>query len=185
MEVKPENENSPTPVDTSRRTLLKISIGVMGGSLVAVPLIPALSYLIHPLRHSVTTTNGAEFIPLGPRSRFVGQLPVKIQLFADRRDAWNRLRHVQVGSCWLVDQQNSLTAFSSVCPHLGCAVDFDHESRKFKCPCHRSTFHELTGASESGPSPRGLDALELRQENDQLAIRYQRFRQGIPTKEPI
>lgn len=182
--VNSTEDGSPKPKDSSRRTLLKVSIGIIGGGLTAIPLIPALSYLSHPLTHSTTST-GDSLIRIGRRSRFIGQPPVKVQLFTDRSDAWNRIRQIQVGSCWVVEHQGLLTAFSTVCPHLGCAVDFVGEDHKFKCPCHRSTFHEQTGDAESGPSPRGLDALELAYEGEFVAVRYQRFRQGIATKEPI
>ncbi len=47
--------------------------------------------------------------------------------------------------------QNSVVAFSSVCPHQGCTV-----AASFQCPCHGSAFDPKTGARLSGPAPTGL-----------------------------
>jgi menaquinol-cytochrome c reductase iron-sulfur subunit len=77
-----------------------------------------------------------------------------------------------------------LTALSTTCPHLGCAVDFDAAAGKFKCPCHRSAF-TLDGTVEEGPSPRPMDALELQETDGLVAIRFQRFRTGVSDKEPV
>jgi len=83
-----------------------------------------------------------------------------------------------------VEVDGKLTAFSTVCPHLGCAVDFDAAAGKFKCPCHRSAFG-VAGTVEEGPSPRALDTLEVREEGGLVSIRYQRFRQGVAAKEVV
>jgi menaquinol-cytochrome c reductase iron-sulfur subunit len=74
-------------------------------------------------------------------------------------------------------------AFSTVCPHLGCGVDFNADKRAFACPCHESAF-ALDGRVESGPSPRGLDRLEARVVEGRVEVKYQRFRQGTQDKVP-
>jgi len=78
----------------------------------------------------------------------------------------------------------TLQALSTSCPHLGCSVDFDAGSSKFKCPCHRSAF-DLTGKVEAGPAPRPMDSLDVEEKNGLVSIRFQRFHQGKPTKEPV
>ena len=75
-------------------------------------------------------------------------------------------------------------AFSTVCPHLGCGIDFDEKAGKFNCPCHASAF-DLDGRCLGGPSPRGLDELEARVEGRDVLVRYQRFRVGTAKREPI
>jgi menaquinol-cytochrome c reductase iron-sulfur subunit len=84
----------------------------------------------------------------------------------------------------VLERDGALHAFSTVCPHLGCAVDYDPAAGKFKCPCHRSAFG-LDGSVEAGPSPRPLDALEVKEEDGLVAIRLVRYRQGIAQKEPV
>ena len=102
-----------------------------------------------------------------------------LRMRADRVDAWNRVEDVKIGSAWVVEIDGELHAFSSVCPHLGCAVEWSAEMSKFKCPCHRSAF-AVDGTAEEGPAPRPLDALAIEsREGGLIAIRYERFKQGV------
>ncbi len=170
-----------SPEAASRRKLLKLGVGALGCGLAAVPIVPALGYLVHPLR-SGPGAEGA-LLAVGKREAF-GATPVRVDLYSDRRDAWNRESNVKLGSCWVVERDGALQALSTSCPHLGCAVDFDAAENKFKCPCHRSAF-DLEGKVEAGPSPRPMDTLDLEETNGLVAIRFQRFRQGVPAKEPV
>lgn len=169
-----------SPESASRRKLLKLGVGALGAGVAAIPVIPAIGYIVHPLGQERVA--GA-FLPVGKRAEF-GATPVRIDLHSDRSDAWSRERDVKLGSCWVVEKDGQLQAFSSACPHLGCAVDFDPAETKFKCPCHRSAFG-VGGEVEAGPSPRPLDTLELQEQDGLVAIRFQRFRQGVPAKEPV
>lgn len=58
----------------------------------------------------------------------------------------------------LVRQGDVLTAFSTVCPHLGCTVEMDTEG--FTCPCHGSRFSSL-GELRRGPANKPLRSLKL------------------------
>ncbi|PRQ07405.1 QcrA and Rieske domain-containing protein [Enhygromyxa salina] len=169
--------------DDSRRGFLKVGVGVLGAGLAGVVVAPAVRALLWPLADGVKVTSGGEdFVVVGNRDQF-GETPIKVDIYADRVDAWNRTKNVKIGSAWVVVIDEKLHAFSSVCPHLGCAVDYDGELGKFKCPCHDSAFG-LDGAREEGPSPRGLDQLEFDEpkEGKLLAIRYERFKQGVEAK---
>ncbi|HEY8376425.1 MAG TPA: Rieske 2Fe-2S domain-containing protein [Nannocystis sp.] len=169
-------------VDAGRRGLLKLGVGALGVGLAAVPVVPAIGYLLHPTGSKGQAGGG--FLPAGKRSAFAGGVPVRVDLYADKVDGWNRIPEVKLGSAWVVERDGALHAYSTVCPHLGCAVDYDPEHKKFKCPCHRSAF-ALDGTVEEGPSPRPLDALEVKEESGLVSIRFQRFRQGVAQKEPV
>jgi thiosulfate dehydrogenase [quinone] large subunit len=56
--------------------------------------------------------------------------------------------------------QGTFKAFSAVCTHAGCAVDFQHG--QFFCPCHASSFDGATGAVLSGPAPAPLPSIAIR-----------------------
>ncbi len=158
--------------------------GARGVCVAGVTAAPAVSVLIHPLR-TPTTSGSDAYIPVGKLAQFVGTTPVKVDLFSDTVDAWNRAVHVKIGSAWVrQDAEGQLVAMSTVCPHLGCAIDYDADNSKFICPCHDS-FFSLDGGVETGPSPRGMDSLEVQTEGDLVAIRYQRFKQGTDAKEPV
>jgi thiosulfate dehydrogenase [quinone] large subunit len=52
-------------------------------------------------------------------------------------------------------------AFSAVCPHAGCQVEFDQQSDLFICPCHGSEFNGSTGAVQRGPAATGLSSIPV------------------------
>jgi menaquinol-cytochrome c reductase iron-sulfur subunit len=168
-----------------RRAFLKIGVGALGAGLAAVVVAPALKAVLWPLAEDAGVTSGGdEFVVVGKRKQF-GAVPVRVDIYADRVDAWNRIKNVKIGSAWVVERDGQLHAFSTVCPHLGCSVDYNAETSKFECPCHDSAFG-LDGSHEAGPSPRPLDALELDAGDGQLiSIRYERFKQGVEDKVKI
>ena len=49
--------------------------------------------------------------------------PKKVAIVADLRDAWTLARDVDLGAAWLIRRGDKVTAFSVVCPHLGCSVN--------------------------------------------------------------
>ena len=187
MSDEHEQPHKPATADDGdgRRTFLKLGVGALGAGLATVVIVPALRYTLWPLAEGVDITSGGdEFVVVGNRSLF-GDQPVKVDIYADRIDAWNRTKNVKIGSAWVVEIAGQLQAFSSVCPHLGCAVDWSSEQGKFKCPCHRSAF-ALDGTPEEGPAPRPLDALAIEpQDGGLIAIRYERFKQGVEDKVKI
>lgn len=65
------------------------------------------------------------------------------------------------------NEQGNAKAFSSVCPHLGCDVEWNDSESTWDCPCHGSRF-EANGALKSGPARRGLDPIEVSVENGEI-----------------
>lgn len=49
-----------------------------------------------------------------------------------------------------------LRAFSAVCTHLDCTVQFKADTSQLWCACHNGTY-DLGGNVVSGPPPRGLE----------------------------
>lgn len=53
-------------------------------------------------------------------------------------------------------------AYSTVCTHEGCTVEYDPESRNLACPCHGGVFDPANGAEVvSGPPPRLLPEVRI------------------------
>ena len=52
--------------------------------------------------------------------------------------------------------EGEVRAFSAVCTHLDCTVQFKSDTAQLWCACHNGTY-DLAGAVVSGPPPRGLE----------------------------
>ena len=55
--------------------------------------------------------------------------------------------------------ESGLSAFSSVCPHLGCRVHWEGDKNEFFCPCHKGIFNS-NGAAISGPPAEAHQSLQ-------------------------
>jgi Rieske Fe-S protein len=103
-----------------------------------------------------------------------------------RRDAWTVHPDDVVGRVWLVRRDtDQVDAFTTICPHLGCSVNFAEKQRLFICPCHGGTFKEdgqrLERPGLSNPAPRGMDRLACRRDParpEWIQVKYQNFIQG-------
>jgi Rieske Fe-S protein len=77
----------------------------------------------------------------------------------------------------------------TICPHLGCGIEFSADREAFTCPCHASEF-DKTGRQRFGPSPRDLDALACHIEEAHpggqqwVVVDYREFRTGTAEKIP-
>lgn len=60
-------------------------------------------------------------------------------------------------------------AFSKVCTHLGCLVEYEKENNRLICPCHGGAY-DLEGNVLSGPPPKPLPKIPLKVEGEQIII---------------
>jgi menaquinol-cytochrome c reductase iron-sulfur subunit len=175
----------PGQESEARRGFLKAITGALGAVMGAVALIPGLGFLAHPLRRP-TVTGGDDPLRVASPGEVKPGKPVRVAVIGRRRDAWLRLDRVKLGAAWLVRERDGapIKAFSTICPHLGCGIDWNDKTRNFDCPCHDSNF-DLQGRCLRGPSPRGLDELDVVASGEDVKVRYRRFKTGIAKKEPI
>ena len=61
-------------------------------------------------------------------------------------------------------------AFSAICTHAGCTVQFEEGSRTFACPCHGSIFNANTGAVIRGPAVAPLPEIGIRTSSGELYL---------------
>ena len=171
----PTTQGEPRP---PRRT---VTLAVIVGScaIAAGTAIPAAAFVSAPISSKGAAGRWVRTIKL---DQLVDGEPKRVAIVDDRRDAWTIERGVELGSVWLVKQGEKVSAFSAVCPHLGCSVNVAADAKAgFACPCHTSAF-EKDGKRKSGPSPRDLDALATRIEEGFVAVDFKRFRVGIHEK---
>jgi Rieske Fe-S protein len=62
-----------------------------------------------------------------------------------------------------------LRAFSAVCTHLDCTVQYKSDTSQIWCACHNG-FYDLHGNVVSGPPPRPLESLTVNQRGDEVVV---------------
>jgi cytochrome b6-f complex iron-sulfur subunit len=65
--------------------------------------------------------------------------------------------------------EKGFIAFSKVCTHLGCLVDYNEKKQLFLCPCHAGVF-DIEGNVISGPPPKAMTVIPLRIEGGNIII---------------
>jgi Rieske Fe-S protein len=168
-----------------RRGFIKAIAGAFGAVMGGIALIPGLGFLASPLRKQ-TITGAGEPLRVASDADVKPGKPLKVNVVGQHGDAWLRLDHVKLGACWLVRtaEGGPVKAFSTVCPHLGCGIDWNDKTNKFDCPCHDSSF-DVDGRCLGGPSPRGMDELQVVTADNEVKVQYRRFKTGLAKKEPL
>ncbi len=166
---------------TNRRSFLGALLGIGSlfvGALLSVPLI---RFTLFPLLRRTTKLKSS---PVGELSEFSSlSEPVMRTIQIEQVDGWRKA--ISEKAVYITkDNQGQLRVLTSVCPHLGCTVPWNKEKKQFVCPCHGGTF-TMDGSRVSGPSLRGMDALETSVEGGQLLVQFQYFRQLVSEKEVI
>lgn len=198
--VRSINEKVPYEGTPRRGFFVRFLAGTVAMLVGAVPLGLGIGFVLDPLirRRRASDSSGTTgsrqdedgFIRLdiGVASLPEDGTPVSYQVLSDKTDAWNRFQDVQVGTVWLRRTgDQSVVAFSSICPHLGCAVDYRAAKGDFFCPCHTSAFN-LDGERTNHIPPRGMDRLETRfkpETGDTIWLKYQTFLATTPEKIPV
>ena len=180
----PPSGNAPGASDTEpearpgRRTVT-LAVVVGGCAIAAATAIPAAAFVSAPIASKGAAGRWVRTLRL---DQLVEGEPKRVAIVDDRRDAWTIERGVELGSVWVVLHGDKVSAYSAVCPHLGCSVNVaPGAGAGFACPCHTSAFAP-DGTRTSGPAPRGLDTLATRIEDGFVAVDFRRFRIGIPEK---
>lgn len=60
-------------------------------------------------------------------------------------------------------------AFSAVCTHLNCTVQFREDRHDIWCACHNGVY-DLTGRNISGPPPRPLEEFEVHVQGEDVVV---------------
>lgn len=170
----------------NRRRFLAVCTDAVAALIGACIAIPAVAYVFSPIRRwsSNKRTEGG-YQNVGP----LAQLPVDhwhlVSLQVTRRDGWEESR-VQHGA-WVrrpKDPSRPIEVLSSICPHLGCPLNWFPGRHEFICPCHGGVFN-AQGKHIAGPPPRSMDPLDYRVEDGSLFIRWQDFKVGVAERIPV
>lgn len=172
-----KHDPSPSsPLVTTRRRFFQVAVGTLslaGGLIMGIPLVSSLvGPALRLTKRHFTKATGVDSLPTGT--------PTDVTYPDEAEDAF--IRETKFRSIWVIKHSDTnVTAFSPICPHLGCRVNWHEQAKTFICPCHGSVF-SITGKVLGGPSPRPLDTLPVKIENGQLQVEWERFKVGIPQK---
>lgn len=164
-----------------RRSFFGALLAAGGGWIAAVFGIPAVRASLFPLWGSGEQANWSD---AGPIENFGhSAAPVSQLVSTERPDGWQVATSEQI--VYVIAGAKGSTGaprvLSSICPHLGCTVQWRPEKNEFICPCHGGTYAP-DGSRISGPPARGMDELPAKVEHGHLYVRLERFQQLLATK---
>lgn len=137
-------------VDNSRRTFLGVCLGGLGVIAAAAVSWPLFRYL-------------------APRSGSDAAVKVVIPE-SDVREGEAKFFEFAGSSAVLVRKRGgNLVAFSAVCTHLGCIVQWEKDKQDFLCPCHAGHY-SADGDVTAGPPPKPLKKLPFSVANGNITV---------------
>lgn len=84
----------------------------------------------------------------------------------------NEARIIRFGSrpvLLIRSSENEWRAFSAICTHLNCTVQYQQAERQIWCACHNG-FYDLNGRVVSGPPPRPLEEYAVRIRGEEVVV---------------
>lgn len=181
------------PEPPNRRTFLNWAVEGLGAIFALIFGAPVVAYLIDPRNRP---SPPEDFRPVAGVT--VRQLrpnhPLQGVIRNVRRDAWTLYPDDVIGRVWINrkcdgDTADCFEVFTTVCPHLGCAINCDQAAPEFKfiCPCHNGQFacdgaRRPSGDGYENPAPRSMDSLEFRLVGEQFEVKYLSFQAATPDK---
>jgi cytochrome b6-f complex iron-sulfur subunit len=146
------NPKRDTPT-LGRRQLITYLLGFSVISTLAGVLTPIVGYLWPPAR---AAGSGGGRVEVGSTIDFpAGQ---------------GRVVPVNDQPVIVINTPQGMRAYSAICTHLGCVVEWDQARQFVLCPCHDGRFNALNGAIISGPVPAPLPQLSVTVENDLIYV---------------
>jgi len=140
---------------TDRKQFLRGVVGVFAGMWGLVAAYPLYLYLKPAVSKAERTTvesvdvGAVKDFPLGTGKNFkFGSMPAL-------------LTHTKDGE---------FHAFSAICTHLGCTVQFRDDMQKIWCACHGGCYDAATGKNISGPPPKPLKPLKVTVAGDKVTV---------------
>jgi menaquinol-cytochrome c reductase iron-sulfur subunit len=165
----------------TRRSFLGGLLAVGTSAVAALLAIPLGRFSLDPLRRA---TSEVLWSDVGAAGDFAAlSAPTKVLITIEQRDGWRKVlseKPVYV----LKGPDGHPRVLSAVCPHLGCTIGWNADKGQFVSPCHNGVF-TADGTLVSGPPPRDMDQLDATIQDGRLKVRYQYFRQLVPTKEVL
>ncbi len=139
--------------DSSRRGFINWFLGTSAGAFLLSVVYPLSRYLIPP----PAGESAAASVTLAIKPDDVKPNTGQIVKFGSRPAILVRT------------PAGDLKAFSAVCTHLNCTVQYRPDLGHIWCACHNGHF-DLNGQNISGPPPRPLDPLVVNVRGTQIVV---------------
>jgi cytochrome b6-f complex iron-sulfur subunit len=146
-----DRPGQPAP-DAGKRNFLKY---VLGGGILAflgTILYPILAYLKPPVQAEVEVKS----VSAGKKDDLA-------------RDSGKIVKFGTKPVILVRTADDQFRAFSAVCSHLDCTVQFNKEIGMIWCACHNGKY-DLTGRNVAGPPPRPLEPYKVIIQGDEILI---------------
>lgn len=146
-------EEKSSWLKTTRRRFINWMLGTGMAGLLGAVLYPVTRYIIPPKVAEAATASVT--LPMAPES-----LPPnsgQIFKFGSRPGILIRT------------PSGELRAFSAICTHLGCVVQYRPDFAHIWCACH-NWHYDLNGINIQGPPPRPLEQYEVNVRGDQIIV---------------
>lgn len=146
------SRTAPSPSGPKRRDALGWLLGIWGGGVAASVIYPILRFMVPPdvPESTALTVSGGKASALVPNSARL--VPFGAEPAIVIRTATGELR-----------------AFTAVCTHLGCTVQYRDDLQQIWCACHNGHY-DLTGRNVSGPPPRPLKPYDVNVKGDEIVL---------------
>lgn len=140
--------DTPTP----RRGFLNIFLGTGTVATLAAILYPIIRFMVPPkvVESSTSSVVAGKVAELKPNQGKIFKFGTKPGLLIETPNGEYR-------------------AFSAICTHLDCTVQYRQDEKLIWCACHNGRY-DLTGKNTSGPPPRPLEEFKVNVRGDEIIV---------------
>jgi len=153
--------------DLNRRDFVKLVMTFLGTIMAVVIGLPAIAYLFSP---SVKAKESDAWIPAGKIDSYPVGIPTLFSFTRTTLNGWEKTVN-SFGAFILKIDDSTAQAFSNICTHLSCRVNWTQAIEVYICPCHDGRFN-IEGKVVAGPPPKPLNQYETKIENGLVYIHF-------------
>ena len=147
------NDETSLALDSGRRKFLNWFLTTTAGAFLVSVTYPLSKYLIPPeVEESTASTVTLSIKPNDVKAN-TGQI----------------FRFGSQPAILIKDTNGELKAFSAVCTHLACIVQYRSDISQIWCACHNGHF-DLNGRNVEGPPPKPLEQFVVNVRADQIVV---------------
>ena len=147
------NDETSAAVDNGRRKFLTWFLNTTAGAFLISVAYPLSRYLIPPEVEESTASTVT--LPIKPNDV--------------KANSGQIVRFGSQPAILIKDPNGELKAFSAVCTHLACIVQYRSDISQIWCACHNGHF-DLNGRNVEGPPPKPLEQYVVNVRADQIVV---------------